>query len=300
VSARDAWREVLEREPVEGVLCGDDSNLYTLLPVLLAALRNIKTVDFHHGAFDGRYTLKVLPSDLYLAKNEMERDYLVRLCDLPPEKVVIGAPGPVKNSSVVESSAIESSANGTDRPPHTSAILFSEPYEVAGLRADEVYRELLPPLCHVARQNGRGVILKLHPFESLSQRRRMLSDILPAEDRVLVNLVDGPITSELMARAWFGITVESTTVVDCLRNGICCFLCGWMSLSPYEYPQQYARYGVGEVLQNAQQILEIPSRLAETQNQAVMKLNLSVTVDPAMLERWLTKSHDAGAARPVA
>jgi hypothetical protein len=72
-----------------------------------------------------------------------------------------------------------------------------------------------------------------------------------------------------------------------------------MSLSPYDYPQQYARFGIGEVLQNAQELLEIPSRLREFQNRPPMKLNLSVTVDPAMLEQWLTKSHEAGDARPV-
>ena len=92
LGARNAWREVLEREPVCGVLCGDDSNIYTRLPVLLAARRRIATVDFHHGAFDGRYLLKDLPCDVYLAKNEMERDYLLRVCGLTPDKVVIGSP----------------------------------------------------------------------------------------------------------------------------------------------------------------------------------------------------------------
>lgn len=289
MSARNAWREVLEREPVEGVLCGDDSNLYTRLPVLLAVRRKMKTVDFHHGALDGRYALKDLPCDLYLAKNEMERDYLLRVCDLPAEKVVLGAPP--ENAS---------SATAADRTGQTSAIFFSEPYELAGLRADQVYRELLPSLCSVARQNGRAVTIKLHPFESLSQRRRMVDDVLTPDDRNLVSVVDGPLSSMLMAQAWFGITVESTTVIDCLRNGICCFLCGWMSLSPYEYAQQYARFGIGEVLQNAEQLLEIPSRLAEFQNRPPMKLNLSATVDPAMLKRWLTKSHDTGDARPPA
>ena len=229
MSARNAWREVLEGEPVEGVLCGDDSNLYTRLPVLLAVRRKIKTVDFHHGALDGRYALKDLPCDLYLAKNEMERDYLLRVCDLPAEKVVLGAPPPENALPAIE----------PHHPAQSSAIFFSEPYELAGLRADEVYRELLPSLCRVARQSGRGVTLKLHPFESLSQRRRVVHDVLAPEDRNLVNVVDGPLTSALMEQAWFGITVESTTVIDCLRNGICCFLCGWMSLSPYEYAQQY-------------------------------------------------------------
>ena len=94
LSVRDAWREVLESEPVCGVLCGDDSNRYTALPVLLAARRKIPTVDFHHGAFDGRYLMKRLPCDVYLAKNEMERDYLLRVCGLPGERVVIGGPSP--------------------------------------------------------------------------------------------------------------------------------------------------------------------------------------------------------------
>jgi hypothetical protein len=289
LSARNAWREVLEAEPVAGVLCGDDSNLYTRLPVLLAARRKIKTVDFHHGAIDGRYALKDLPCDLYLAKNEMERDYLLRVCDLPAEKVVLGAPP----ENIPSAIAIQS-------PAQSSAIFFSEPYELAGVRVDEVYRELLPSLCRLARQSGRGVTIKLHPFESRSQRRRVVHEVLTPEDRNLVNMVDGPLTSTLMAQAWFGITVESTTVIDCLRNGICCFLCGWLSLSPYEYAQQYARFGIGEVLQDAQQVLEIPSRLADFQNRPPMKLNLSVTADPAMLERWLTKSHAIGDARPVA
>ena len=290
VSARNAWREVLEREPVDGVLCGDDSNLYTRLPVLLAARRKIRTVDFHHGALDGRYALKALPCDLYLAKNEMERDYLLRVCGLPAEKVVIGAPPPGNSPPTIE----------PHRSSRSSAILFSEPYELAGLRADEIYRELLPPLCRVARQGGRGVILKLHPFESLSQRRRIVRDILTSEDFNVVSVVDGPLTSELLAQAWFGITVESTTVIDCLRNGICCFLCGWLSLSSYEYTQQYARFGVGEVLQDARQLVEIPSRLAESQSRPPMTLKLSVTADPAMLQRWLTQFHDADDARPVA
>ena len=288
LSAREAWRQVLEREPVCGVLCGDDSNLYTRLPVLLAARRKIPTVDFHHGALDGRYVLKDLPCHLYLAKNEMERDYLLRVCTLPAERVVIGAAPTGDALSVTES-----------RAPRSSVVLFSEPYEVAGMRADEVYSELLPLLCRVARHSGRSVIIKLHPFESVSQRRAMIRGILTPQDCKLVTIVDGPLSSEFMARVWCGITVESTTVLDCARNAICCFLCGWLSLSPYEYVHQYARFGIGEVLQDARQILEIPSRLADFRNRPPMNLDLSVTVDPAMLQGWLTKSQDDCGARPV-
>jgi hypothetical protein len=289
LNARNAWRAVLEREPVCGVLCGDDSNLYTRLPVLLAARRKIRTVDFHHGALDGRYSLKELPCDVYLAKNEMERDYLLRVCSLPADKVVIGAP---LAGEVLQSIA-------SDRPQRSLAILFSEPYEVGGMRAEEVYRELLPPLCRLARETGRSVVVKLHPFESLSQRRRIVRDVLAPEDRDLVSVLEGPLTAELMARAWFGITIESTTAIDCLRQGVCCFLCGWLSLSPYEYARQYARFGIGEVLEDVRQLPEIPNRLEDFQNRPPLKFDLSATADPAMLQHWLTKTNDPAGVRSV-
>jgi len=277
IRARNAWREVIEREPVCGVLCGDDSNRYTRLPVLLAARRKIPTVDFHHGAFDGRYLLKDLPCDVYLAKNEMEQDYLVRVCGLPAERIRIGAPSD------------HGGAGGQLGRPHaTSAILFSEPYEVASMRAEEVYREILPALCRVAGEAGHGVILKLHPFESRAQRIRMIEEILAPEDRKLVTVLDGPLTRELFLQAWFGLTVESTTVIDCLQNGVCCFLCGWLTLSPFEYVQQYARFGVGESLQNAEQLSGIPKLLQEFRSRQASATSLAAPADPAVLRAWLT------------
>jgi hypothetical protein len=288
LSVRDAWRKLLAREPVCGVLCGDDSNLYTLLPVLLAGRSNLPTVDFHHGAIDGRYLIKDLPCDVYLAKSEMERDYLLRVCSLPAERVVIGSP----------SAANFRAASQLEPQVGASAIFFSEPYEVAGMRAEEVYRELLPLLCRLARESNRGVILKLHPFESRTQRSRLLRDILTTEDRALVRIVDGPLTKDLMAQAWFGITVESTTVMDCVQNGVQCFLCGWLKLSPYGYVEQYARFGLGEVLQDAQQIETIPKRLQDFHN--APKAIQSAEADPAMLRRWLTSALTArDAENPV-
>jgi hypothetical protein len=286
---RNAWREVLEREVISGVLCGDDSNRYTRLPVLLAARKKIPTVDFHHGALDGRYVLKELPADLYLAKNEMERDYLVRVCGLPADRIVVGAPSPVISRSLQDRADVQG----------TSIVFFSEPYEVAGMRTQEVYRELLPPLCRVARESGHELIVKLHPFESLSQRRTMVQEILTHEENKLVNVVDGPLASELLAQAWCGITVESTTVIDCLQNGIRCFLCSWLAHSPFEYVQQYARFGIGEALQDAEQLSELPNRMADPDNRSRMKFNLTPTVDPAMLQAWLTKPHDLSGARSV-
>lgn len=276
LSARNAWQEVLEREPVCGVLCGDDSNRYTRLPVMLAAKSKIPTVDFHHGAFDGRYLYKDLPCDVYMAKNDMERDYLLRVCRLPAEKIVIAAP-PQANVP-------------TRRPDGShgrSVILFSEPYEAVGMRSEEVYRELLPRLLRVARENGRTFIIKLHPFESLPQRRRLVGDILGPIDSKLVTVRDGPLTSDLISQAWCGITVESTTVMNCWENRVCCFLCGWLTLSPFGYVQQYACFGVGEVLEGPEQIADVPARLVNFYNRPAPTI-LTTAADPATLHRWLT------------
>ena len=80
------------------VMCGDDSNPSTRLPVMLGRQQSIPTLDFHHGAMDGRFILKQLSSDLYLAKGEMERDYLLKICGLPADRV---SPGSRRISSVV-------------------------------------------------------------------------------------------------------------------------------------------------------------------------------------------------------
>jgi hypothetical protein len=275
--ARDAWREVIESEPVSGVLCGDDSNIYTRLPVLLAARRRIPTVDFHHGALDGRYILKDLPSDAYLVKTEMERDYLTRVCGLPFEKLVDGAPLPV----------LACLAQGKRRSG-ASAVLFSEAYENAGLRAEEIYRELLPHLCLLARETGHDVIVKLHPFESATERRRLVRSLLSPGDSQLVTVVEGPTSPRLLSQAWFGITIESTTVLECLSSDVPCFLCGWLTLSSYGYGAQYARFGIGEMLRNAEEIAEIPRRMDLLQSSPKKQQGFGAVANEEELRQLLT------------
>jgi hypothetical protein len=283
--ARNAWRKVLEREPVCGVLCGDDSNLYTRLPVILAARRGMRTVDFHHGALDGRYLLKDLPCDAYLAKNEMERDYLLRVCGLSPEKVVLGAPAPAP-----------SDPPPSGGPPDLArVVLFSEPYENFGMRVEEVYGELLPPLCRLARESGRGVVLKLHPFESLSQRTSMVRNLLPEEDFKRITVVDGPLSQQLLSNTWFGVTVESTTVLDCFARGIPCFVCGWLTTLPFGYVQQYERFGVAQILRSAKELDGIPGVLAGLCNSSPPAESFYKTAEPELLRRLLGVKSRTGA-----
>jgi hypothetical protein len=275
--ARSAWREVIQREPVCAVMCGDDTNIYTRLPVMLAARRKIPTVDFHHGAMDGRYLLKRLSCDAYLAKNEMERDYLLRVCELPPEKVVLGAPAPAQTGS------------GADGDPseRSHVVFFSEPYENAGMRAEEVYREVLPPLCRLARESGRGVILKLHPFESAYQRNSLVRSLLPEEDFKRITTVEGPLSQRLLSNTWFGVTVESTTALDCYLRGVPCFVCAWLTLLPFGYVQQYARFGIAQILRDPKELDEIPGFLDAQRNSPLAHEGYWNTAEPEMLRQLL-------------
>jgi hypothetical protein len=252
LAVRDAWRCVLDHEPVTAVLCGDDSNWYTRLPVMLGRMRGLPTVDFHHGAFDGRYLLKRLSSDFYLAKSEMERDYLLRVCHLPAERVLVGAP--------VEPNPLRTATQGADQ---SSIIFFSEPAESFGGRTEEVYRELIPPLLQIADKHRRTLILKLHPFENARERSRLLESALGPERRAKVKIVSGPLSAELLETAWFGITVESTTAVDCARHSAPCFLCEWLVAMPFGYIQQYARFGIGRLIRSPSDLAEIPRILCE-------------------------------------
>jgi hypothetical protein len=253
LAVRDAWRSVLAQEHVVAVMCGDDSNPYTRLPVLLARQQGIPTLDFHHGALDGRFLMKELSSDLYLAKGEMERDYLVRICRLPAERVVLGGPARPPTIPTPERANSERS----------HILFFSEPYESGGWRAEEVYRELLPPLARLAREFGRKLVVKLHPFESRPERMTLIERVLPPADSALVDVVEGPFTPELVTKAWFAVTVESTTVIDCSLLGVPCFICEWLNCSPYGYASQYARFGVGRTLKSPEQLKDLPRMVAE-------------------------------------
>jgi hypothetical protein len=252
LAVRDAWRNVLSQEQVAAVMCGDDSNPYTRLPVLLACQQGIPTLDFHHGALDGRFLVKELFSDVYMAKGEMERDYLLRICRLPAEHVMLAGP-PRPKIKVHERSTSES----------PDIIFFSEPYESMNWRTEEIYRELLPPLAKLAQEVGSKLVVKLHPFESRHERVAIIAKVLLPEDAVRVEVVEGPFTPQLVRKAWFAVTVESTTVIDCSLLGVPCFLCEWFNSSLYGYTQQYARFGVGRILNSPEQLNHLPQLLME-------------------------------------
>jgi hypothetical protein len=273
---RDAWRNVLDWEPVRAVLCGDTSNPFTHIPLLLAAQRGLPTIACHHGALDGRYFFKRNHAGVLLAKGEMERDYLVRVCAIPGDAVEIGAPA--------LDQAPRAQSNQTQKP---KILFFSEAYEVAGGRAPGFYRDILPRLADLAITQNRELIVKLHPSESTAERTRLTTGILSSAQQRVTRVVGGPLTADLLDQAWFGITVLSTVAVECALRQIPCFLCTWLEAWPYGYVDQFTRFGVGIRLQTPVEIQQIPDILKNYQPNDSPRENCWKVIAPQRLRRLL-------------
>jgi hypothetical protein len=288
---RDAWRNVLDHEPVRAVLCADDSNPYTRIPLLLARERGLPNIACHHGALDGYYALKRTYGDVILAKGKMEQDYLVKRCGVPAENVEIGAPArptPVKTDQNKTGVAENYRTNGRNHwtcdafRPH---ILFiSEPYEAGNARAEEFYRDVLPPLADIAIDAGCKLIVKLHPIESTSERRRLFKKVLAPRQTAVTHVIAGPLTDALLDTAWFGVTVLSTVATECGVRGIPCFLCKWLDYSFCGYIDQFIRFGVGIALNAPGEIMNIPQYLEKYEPNPAVQANCW---EPIQAERFM-------------
>lgn len=262
---RDAWRNVLDRELVIGCLSADDTNPYTRIPLLLAKNRGIPAVACHHGALDSWMMLKNFAADFYLAKNEMERDYLARTCHLTPEKIVLAGPArPPRRETNVSPSE------------RNWLVFFTEPYELSGWRSEDVYRDFLPRLYSLAQNCRLKLVVKLHPFDSVRGHRQKLRRILRQKARE-VELLAGPSSDEVWRKTKFALTVDSSTALDCAAREIPVFLCTWLR-DPYAgYAQQYAKFGVGHALESPEQIADIPHLLGTRQP---WRTNMDQSFDP--------------------
>lgn len=279
LEVRDAWRTVLDTEPVQAVLCADDSNPYTRIPLLLAKGKGLPNIACHHGALDGRYFFKRTYGDVIWAKGRMEKDYLVRRCAVPAEIVEIAAPLlPANWSAPVPPS----------RPDFQSYILFfSEACDGAGGRQEEFYRDVLPPLADLARTTKRKLVVKLHPAEGESERSAMLARILDPDQKAATFLVSGPLTEELLSNAWFGITILSTVAMECAVRGIPCFLCKWLEFSRYGYVEQFIQFGVGIGLDAPSEIARIPQYMGSRAEAANVRENCCQAAAPGRLREFL-------------
>src|ERR1019366_422590 len=276
LAVRDAWTRVFETRSVVGCLCADDANPYTRIPLLLAELRGIPAVACTHGALDCRMAFKNPRFSNYLAKGEMERDYLERICGVESNRIRIGAAAPL---------ARENPSVWSERAPVIT--FFTEPYESDFWRGESIYRGFLPRLCWVARRSGKTVVLKLHPFESARQRRSLVKRILSEEDRNLVSMTDAPLSGEILRQTWCAVTVESTVAFECASAGVPAFLCGWLRHAYAGYAPQYVRFGVGRMLEVPDDLLRIPDMVRASMPGADTARRLVQPISPEALSEVL-------------
>ena len=251
LTVRNAWNRIFETRAVIGCLSADDTNPYTRIPLMLAARRGLPAISCHHGALDCRMAFKVPRFSTYLAQGEMERDYVERVCGVDPRSVRIGA-------------ATQPAPNNTlwrDDAPWI--VFFTEPYETDLWRVAAIYREVLPQLCAAARKARKTVVLKLHPFETIAQRRRLVKASLDEDDQKLVSIIGSPLSLEILRNTWCAFTVESTVAFECASVGIPVFLSGWLRHAYSGYVLQYARFDVGRILQSAADLSRIPEIMKE-------------------------------------
>ncbi len=278
---RNAWIRVFETRPVVGCLSADDSNPYTRIPLLLAEQRSIPALACHHGALDFRMAFKNLRFSNYLAKGEMEHDYLECVCRVDRGRIRIGAPGsPRENESI-----------WSDGAPWIT--FFTEPYETDLWRVEAIYREVLPRLSDVARRTGKTVMLKLHPFESARQRRKLVARTLSGDNLKLVGVTDAPLSREILQKTWVAVTVESTVAFEGAAVGIPAFLCGWLR-HPYSgYAPQYVSFGVGRMLEFPDDLLRIPDMLCDAMPSPDTARRLVQPISPKSLSELLCQSSKA-------
>ena len=275
---REAWTCLLQSEPVSGVLCGDDLNYHTRLPLILAHRTGLSAVYCSHGALDGGFLFKTPYADSYLVKGEMERDYLQKAAAIAADQIILSAPGP--NRSVQQQSG-------------EALVFFSQPYEVIGGRAEAIYREIIPRLYSVASASRRRLIIKLHPFESKRVRQKVVKLALPASKVDEVEILEGVEAQSVIARAWCGVTVDSSVAVECALSHVPFFLCGWLDLTGIGYLEQFARYKVAHVLRTPEEIERIPALVADYRPDPDILQRLWREADPNQLEEVMFGARQA-------
>jgi hypothetical protein len=245
---RDAWLKVFASEQVSAVLSADEMNWHTRLPLLIARARGLPTVACHHGALDRRYSLRGTSADCLLVKSSMERNYVIDVCRQPVKQVEVGAP-------------LRGQFAGSNYQHKSTITFFSEPYEHLGQRCREKYQEILPRLAQLAESSGRDLVLKLHPFENWRARKQLANELLGREQRLRLKVIEGPLSDELVAQTWFGVTITSTAALDCALQRIPVFLCKWLDSSSSLYAEQFISFGVAKELSSSKAISEIPRML---------------------------------------
>jgi hypothetical protein len=276
LAVRDAWMNFLDAENVVTCMSADDANPYTRLPVIIAKQRGITALACHHGALDFALAVKTNHANLYLAKSEMERDYMIEVCRMSPE-IVGSAP------DNLVSAPREPYTNSAQR----SWLVFFSEYSTAPWRGEEMYRDLMPALAALAGECGLHLVFKIHPFENRKSYEQWVNRYLPGELGQKVSIMTGSSNAHLWSQTRFALTAQSTTALECFDRGIPVFLCRWLREPTCGYHEQFARFGIGKVLQTPNEIADIPRLLQSWKPELRANKRFAGSTHPAKLQDWL-------------
>ena len=102
-----------------------------------------------------------------------------------------------------------------------------------------------------------------------------------------IRVIAGAPSPELWRNTRFALTGQSTVAIDCTLRGIPVFLCAWLRDAFTGYVGQYTRFGIGQILDSAEQITDIPRMLEAPPTAPPAKNKLRQTVNPDMLRELL-------------
>jgi hypothetical protein len=288
VAVRDAWSTILDTENVVECFCADDSNPYTRIPLILAKKRRLPSVASHHGALDFRLAFKRSHGDIRLVKSEMERDYAVSICKVPARQIVLDLP---ETKPVIRTVPSTGDAPGC-------LTFFTEAYHSSGFREAEVFRELVPKLLSVTQALRLHLVFKLHPFDGVKKMRACLRTAVQDVDREHVHLWDGPMSNERWQATRVIVTGQSSVAVEAAEKGIRTFLCRWLGDPFSGYQKQFVHYGIGHLLNSAEEIVRIPELLRTSTAEEMAAEPLSYDIESMEgLEFDSVQTLRAGASR---
>ncbi len=285
IAVRDAWSRVFQIENVIECFCADDSNPYTRIPLMLAKKRRLPTVACHHGALDCRLAFKRSHADVHIVKTEMEWDYTVSICKVPPQQVVLKS---CDDESSVRAPALCDSKRGY-------LTFFTEAYHSAGFREVEIFSDVMPKLLAASQTLGLRLAIKLHPFDGVKKMKSCLRAVLADSDRKLVQVWSGAMSDGRWRSTHVMVTGQSSVALEGVQRGIPTFLCRWLSDPFSGYQKQFVRYGFGKLLNSTEEILAIPEILTANPLSPGKETSSSITgVTDAQFEQYSPRVMGAG------
>jgi hypothetical protein len=172
----------------------------------LARARGIPTVLLQHGILGDYYQLMDQPADSLLVRGDFWKEFVAepmrqrtRVLNIPAEKL------PEPNSS-----------NGT------GIILFLTSVEAALSHTHESdLRDILTRLLRAAATNGRRLIVRVHPMETVGYYRNIVDSISSDLNlRCDLEYSQGPGLEGILKNTAVAVTYSSTVFLECLRLGI--------------------------------------------------------------------------------